>query len=298
MNGKFLPAVISAAAVFMLIQTGCSHDEKPEETTAASTAGTVSETEAYEAELPERIWEEFEEFSWYENGIIEEDIYHPEGFLLDRFYAEYPILSGNDEMCRRITAAMEEFCRDKLESARAQDTAAGYDENGELIEEFADFYRQGAANRLAVNYHIDCDGSDLFGVCFTYFPDYAGAAPVYVYPTAMLFDRRTGDRIDFETLIADKEGFAAAMEHAYGRETDGYHENFVFGYTDGGDYVIGGNPVSERVTLRNGYVGFYFNSGESGAGRSDLGVYFAGLPAEDVLEYLTDGGRELFNTDS
>lgn len=68
MNGKFLPAVISAAAVFMLLQTGCSYDEKPEETTAASTAGTVSETEAYKAELSERIWEEFEEFGWYESG--------------------------------------------------------------------------------------------------------------------------------------------------------------------------------------------------------------------------------------
>ncbi len=291
MNKKFLPAALLVTAALMLLPTGCSHDETPDGTDATS-ATTAAETEA--ARLPERIWEEFEEFGWYESEVIQEDIYHPEGFLLDRFYAEYPALSGNDDVCRKISAELEKFCRDRLENAREQDTAAGYDEKGELIEEFADFHRQGAVNRLAVSYHIDCDDADFFGVCFTYFPDYAGAAPVYVYPTAMVFDRRTGDRIDFETLIADREGFAAAMEYAYGRETDDYHKEFVFGYTDGGGYVIGGNPVSERVTVRNGAVGFYFNSGESGAGRSDLGVYFAGLPAEDVLEYLTDEGRALF----
>lgn len=65
MNGKILQTVLSAAAVFMLFQTGCSHDEKPEETTAFSTEGTVLETVAYESELSERIWEEF---SWYESG--------------------------------------------------------------------------------------------------------------------------------------------------------------------------------------------------------------------------------------
>lgn len=291
MKRKILPAAISVIAAFMLLQTGCSHQEMPDETNVTS-AETAEQTDT--VKLPERIWDEFEEMSWYESGVISEEIYHPEGFLLDTFYAEYPVLSGNDDVCRKISAALEEFCRDTLESARENDTAMGYDENGELIETFADFYRQGAVNNLRISYHIDTDSPNIFSVCFTYFPDYAGAAPVYVYPTAMVFDRRSGERIDFKDLISDKEGFAAAMEYAYGRGTDDYHKDFVFGYTDDGRYVIGGSPVSERVSVRRGSIGFYYNNGESGTGRSDISTYFAGLPAEYVLEYLTDEGRALF----
>lgn len=291
MKRKILPAALSVIAAFMLLPTGCSHEEKPDETTAVS-AETAAETES--VQLPKRIWEEFEEMSLYDSGVISEEIYHPEGFLVSRFYAEYPVLSGNDDVNSKINAAIEEYCRDKLETVREFDTAMGYDENGELNESFADFYGQGAVNNHRMSYHIDTDSSRIFSVCFTYFPDYAGAAPVYVYPTSMVFDMRTGERIDFEALIADKEGFAAAMEYAYGRETDGYHKDFAFGYTDNGGYVIGGNPVSERVAVRNGAIGFYYNNGESGTGRSDFSTYFAGLPAEDVLEYLTDEGRTLF----
>lgn len=293
MNRKILPAAVSVIAALMLLQTGCSHEEMPDETNVTS-AETAAETDT--VQLPERIWDEFEEMSWYDSGVISEEIYHPEGFLLDRFYAEYPVLSGNDDVCRKISAELEKFCRDTLESARENDTAMGYDENGELIEAFADFHRQGAVNDLRISYHIDTDSPNIFSVCFTYFPDYAGAAPVYVYPTAMVFDRRSGERIDFEELISDKEGFAAAMEYAFGQETDDYHKDFVFGYTYDGRYVIGGSPVSERISVRRGSVGFYCNNGECGTGRSDISTYFFGLPAEDVLEYLTDEGRALFET--
>ncbi len=129
MKRKILPAAFSVIAAFMLLQTGCSHEEMPDETSVTS-AETAAETEP--VQLPERIWEEFGEMSWYESGVIQEEIYHPAGFLISTFYAEYPVLSGNDDVCRKISAALEDFCRDTIEADRETDTAMGYAENGAL----------------------------------------------------------------------------------------------------------------------------------------------------------------------
>lgn len=322
---------IAAAAVML---TGCASDELPEETAVTTTTAAV--TEAAENENSEikvtRADELYDVYpvkftykndnwrSTIEYAAEEEEptlLYNDMGMELGTFKAVYPIITDErlDEDIRgNINESIKNYRDGLFESAQNDVNMLGKDKDGNMSEEAKSFYET-ARDEYTLNFEIDTIGKNFLAAYFLYRPQIAAAAPEFVYPVQMVFDLRTGERVNFEKIIADKAGFAKAMERELrsigalslsNLDADGYKAAVENGegfpdwlkidFGDGTEQIFhGGDTLYQRTAVRDGCLGFYCSYYDFGFGSGEDECYFAGIPFDEAEKFLTDEGKEIFS---
>lgn len=242
-----------------------------------------------------------------------DDVYTDDGRHAAEFTAEYPLISGTDEtVCQRINNEIKLFIDGTIDEFRkyTKDTEVVYEptHKWEINMDGVDFAGDG----------YDINGN-ILTVYFAYHTYGAPAAHGSEAPTPMIFDLRTGDRVYFSDLIADSDGLAKTLESwfndylfAYGAVPYGMldAEEYVdilrksndgtssktnseqFGMDSDGIFRVAGNDADERMTVYNGCVGFYLSAYEYGSFAD--GVRRVDIPVNDILPYLGDKGKSLF----
>lgn len=325
---------IIAITFTALMLTGCANDDYSEET-AVTTVTSASETEASVPEYNEvkvtRADELYDVYpvkfsykneNWWsviDTNPIEEEptlLYNDLGMEMGTFKADYPQITDErlDETVReKINAEIKNYRDGLFERAQNSVNKLGKDRDGNMSDEAKMFYET-ARDRYTLTYRIDTVGKNFWAVHFLYSPYHEGAAPEFVYPMQMVFDLRTGERVDFEKIIADREGFAGAMEKVfrsigtlslYDIDADGYRaavedgeglpDWFRVELGDGTAQEFSGEEdLYQRAAVRDGCIGAYYAYYDFGFGGGDEESYFAGIPMSEAEQYLTDEGKELF----
>ena len=239
------------------------------------------------------------------------------GMELGTFKAVYPIITDErlDESARKkINGEIKSYRDGLFESAQNDVNMLGKDNDGNMSEVAKSFYET-ARDEYTLNFEIDTVGKNFLAVYFLYSPYHEGAAPEFVYPVQMVFDLRTGERVNFEKIIADKAGFAKAMERelrsigALSRanlDADGYKAALENGeglpdwlridLGDGTEQIFhGGDNLYQRTAVRDGCLGVYCAYYDFGFGSEEDECYFAGIPFDEAEKFLTDEGKEIFS---
>lgn len=323
---------IAFAAVLAVLLTGCANDEYPEETTVTTVAVTeVSKPEYNEIKVTraDELYDVYPVKFSYKNenwwSVIdtepaEEDptlLYNDLGMEMGTFRADYPQvtdtrLDGN--VREKINSEIKNYRDALFERAQNSVNMLGKDRDGNMSDEAKMFYET-ARDRYTLTYRVDTVGKNFWAVYFLYSPFHEGAAPEFVYPMQMVFDLRTGERVDFEKIIADKEGFSKAVEKVLRSigtlsrgdvDADGYKaaleteeglpDWLSVDLGDGTNRVFTGEEnLYQRAAVRDGCIGVYYAYYDFGfGGNSDDESYFAGIPMSEAERHLTDEGKELF----
>lgn len=327
---KTITAIMAAA----LMLTGCANDDYNEEATV-TTATSASETEISVPEYNEVKVTKADELydvypvkfsykndNWWneiETGIEVEDpilLYNDLGMEMGTFTAAYPRVKDkrlDEEVRDKINAEIKNYRDELFERAQNSVNLLGKDKDGNMSDGALEFYET-ARDDYSLTYRTDAVGKNFWAVYFLYSPYHAGAAPEYVYPMQMVFDLHTGERVDFEKIISDKEGFAEAMERELRSvgalsvssiDADGYKAAVVEGegfpdwlnidLGDGTEQVFTGNDnLYQRTAVRDGCLGVYYAYYDFGFGGGDEESFFAGIPFSEAEKFLTDEGREIF----
>ncbi|MDE7288435.1 MAG: hypothetical protein K2N71_02885 [Oscillospiraceae bacterium] len=324
---------ITAIMVMALMLTGCANDDYNEETTV-TTATSASETEAVVHEYNEVKVTKADELydvypvkfsykndNWWDvidtNPIEEEPIllYNDLGMEMGTFKADYPQVTDerlDREVRKKINEEIKNYRDGLFERAQNDVNLLGKDRDGNMSDEAKMFYET-ARDSYTLTYRVDTVGKNFWAVYFLYSPYHAGAAPEFVYPVQMVFDLRTGERVDFEKIISDKEGFADAMERELRSigilsvssiDADDYKAAVVDGeglpdwlnvdLGDGTEQVFMGDNLYQRTAVRDGCLGVYYTLYDFGFGSGDEESFFAGIPFSEAEKFLTDEGREIF----
>ncbi|MDE6710144.1 MAG: hypothetical protein K2J76_06625, partial [Oscillospiraceae bacterium] len=140
--------------------------------------------------------------------ILQEDIYNSDGFLIVKFYAEYPVISGYDEaVCIRINDEIRVciYCALEDEKEWAEEYKVIDGEENFIYKEYGLFcdVKINMEGTYFDGFGYDINGN-IFTVYFAYNSYSAGAAHGSENPVPMMFDLRTGDKIIFSELIGDK----------------------------------------------------------------------------------------------
>lgn len=322
---------IAAAAVML---TGCASDELPEETAVTTTTAAVTEVfenknseikvtradELYDIYPVKFTYKNDNWWSSIEYAAEEEEptlLYNDLGMEMGTFKAVYPITTDErlDESVReKINGEIKSYRDGLFESAQNDVNMLGKDKDGNMSEEAKSFYET-ARDVYTLEFEIDTVGKNFLAVYFLYRPQIAASAPEFVYPVQMVFDLRTGERVNFEEIVADKQGFAKAMERelrsigALSRanlDADGYKAAVENGegfpdwlridLGDGTEQIFhGGDNLYQRTAVRDGCLGVYCAYYDFGFGSGDDECYFAGIPFDEAEKFLTDEGKEIFS---
>lgn len=326
---------IAFAAVLAVLLTGCANDDYNEETTV-TTVTSASETEISVPEYNEikvtRADELYDVYpvkfsykneNWWsviETSPTEEDptlLYNDIGMEMGTFKADYPQVTDKrlDENVReKINSEIKNYRDVLFERAQNSVNMLGKDKDGNMSNEAKMFYET-ARDRYTLTYRVDTVGKNFLAVHFLYSPYHEGAAPEFVYPMQMVFDLRTGERVDFEKIIADKAGFAKTMERelrsigalsvssidaddykAALEDETGLPDWLSVDLGDGTEQVFTGKEnLYQRTAVRDGCIGVYYAYYDFGfGGNRDDESYFAGIPMSEAEQYLTDEGKEIF----
>lgn len=240
-------------------------------------------------------------------------------FVVYKFSAAYPVFSGgNEAVMQKINGYIKNYV-DEIYNELERETAKT-DTSEYAVDDFpysmcGFIYERAFDGGYGETVLCDVNGNLLS----VYFEDYeygAGAMHGYETPMPMVFDLRTGERVDFNKIIADADGLSEVLSKAlydhlylYGnwRDTaDKYAEynekrkkdNFMsgeyleFGTDKDGDYVAACNKANGRMTVRDGCLSFYLAGYEYGSYAD--GIRRVNVPIKDVLPYLTKEAQELF----
>lgn len=324
---------ITAIMVTALMLTGCANDDYNEETTV-TTATSASETEAVAPEYNEikvtkadelydvypvkfsykndNWWSEIKTEPIEEKPVL---LYNDLGMELGTFKADYPQVADerlDREVVEKINGAIKNYRDGLFERAQNDVNLLGKDKDGNMSDEAKKFYET-ARDSYTLSYRVDTVGKNFWAVYFLYSPYHAGAAPEFVYPMQMVFDLHTGELVDFEKIISDKEGFAEAMEKELRSigilsvssiDADGYKAamdgeglpdwlNVDLG--DGTKQVFTREDnLYQRTAVCDGCLGVYYTLYDFGFGGGDEESFFAGIPFSEAEKFLTDEGREIF----
>lgn len=326
-------AFAAVLAVLEVLLTGCANDEYSEETTV-TTVTSASETEASAPEYNEvkvtRADELYDVYpvkfsykneNWWsviDTSPVEEEptlLYNDLGMEMGAFRADYPQVTDKrlEEVREKINSEIKNYRDGLFERAQDDVNLHGKDGDGNMSDEAKMFYET-ARDSYTLTYRVDTVGKNFWAVHFLYSPYHEGAAPEFVYPMQMVFDLRTGERVDFEKIVADKEGFAAAVENAVRSvgvltcsdiDADGYKAAMEteeglpdWLSVDLGDGTrpafSGGENLYQRAAVRDGCIGVYYAYYDFGFGGGDDESYFAGVPFSEAEKFLTDEGKEIF----
>ncbi len=255
---------------------------------------------------------------------IEEDLCNADGYCIVRFEANYPVFSSEsvdsavlDKINQQVKAYIDEAYED--ERTYAEEYVA-HEEN-----EFTEFPYTlcGFIHERQLKYDIgysECVGFDVSGnILSVNFVDYyygAGAMHGIEAPVPMMFDLRTGEQIKLSEMIDDKAAFAekyrksikdtmflSRMSYSDKMTMDEYPEfakgmsstdaeYTEFGIDENGELIIGFRETDTRLTVKNGCVGFYIAPYEYGTYAD--GIRLAEVPIDDLLPYMNDEGKALF----
>lgn len=256
-----------------------------------------------------------------------EDSVTKDGYTMSECSAYYPVFSTDNSVfgeaaVQKINNNIKEFINDIIEEERK----AGEEYNSpEVNEDGEALYYYGAYMQRSVTaggyneYSNDC--YDINGnILSVYFEDFAysaGAAHGYETPVSLVFDLRTGERVDFNEIVEDKAGFATAVHRAIymylnrNSVTD-FEKYFQQNWIDSGEelgeqYVqseedrmdfyngrvfLDYNDADSRLISENGCVGYYLAPYEYGCYAD--GIRLIEIPASDIMQYLNEKGRSLF----
>ncbi len=317
-------------------------------TTAEATAATavttgaesVSETEAEEtapkAELPvvipsDEVYEIYPVTLTYpeeektdismEKVCIDEDFYNKNGVLCCAFAAEYPVFSGGDKAAMdkinaEIKAYIDGIAEGERQAAEKDPIAADDDfvkdflpTYGAILTYDVYFEHEGEYFENAGGYSV-C--GNLLAVDFVEYGYSAGAVHGLEEPVSMLFDLRTGEKVNLNEHISDIKGFARRVEletgaymylHGVGRSRiykdsefdDSVNEDniensveYICTSTESGEEYLS----ESRITVSRGCIGRYLAPYEDGCYAD--GIRLIEVPIDDILPYLDEEGRELF----
>lgn len=235
--------------------------------------------------------------------ILQEDICNPEGLLISKFYAEYPVILGYDEaVCQKINGEIYGYICGVLE------------EEKELAEEYSAKVRDieySRENGLPAERIVNVDGTDFDGfgydingnVFSVYFADsYWGMFNLHgsENPVPMMFDLRTGDKIVFSELVGDKDKMQEAFAKTE-RRGELLHGTIPFGERDADEmqdiFALGLREddvlfKDDRIIAVDGCIGFILAPYEGGSFAD--GVRLWRLPASEFIPYMNDKGKALF----
>lgn len=325
-----------AALLFAIsvIMSGCTADipEETEVMPSVTEAGSSDTEEFPKVFSAEELYEVYPVKIVYDGDtaekisvetVSEEPIllYNDLGMEMGTFKASYPQITDERygaEVREKINAEIKKYRDERFESAQNSVNLRGKDKDGNMSDGALEFYET-ARDKFTIAFRGDSVGENFFCVYFLYSPDVAAAAPTYVYPAPMVFDTRTGERVYFEDIAADKEGLVNAINEAAkqaaltgdggaGFPADKYAETianfdeyfnydfFEIGYDkDGKRRLVSEDMLTERFAVHDGCIGFYYTYHDFGANAgSDMEGNFAGLPIDEGLQYLTDEGKEIF----
>lgn len=250
--------------------------------------------------------------------VLQEDIYNSDGLLMVKFYAEYPVISGYDEaVCKRINDEIHGYIYGILE--KEKEWAEEYDADD--LSENAVYKEYGFFSERKINIDgtfYDGDGCDINGSIFTvYFAANGGFAGLiyHEYPAVLLFDLRSGERIYFSDLVEDKDGVSNVLYGALwdfrfncggipcGRlDADQYinienmkNREFVsdgFGIDEDGNLLVVYENADDRMTIFDGCVCFYLRRADYGD--FAIGIERVDIPAKEIVPYLNEKGKSLF----
>ncbi len=253
-----------------------------------------------------------------EKAYIYEDFYNKNGILYCDFEAEYPVFSGGDKtVMGKINSEIKTYIdgiADMERQAADKNNASGDDE---VICDLINMYD--ALETYSVYFanedvFFESFGSwnvcgNLLAVNFVEYVYGAGAAHGLVEPVSMLFDLRTGEKVNLNDYISDIRGFARQVEwktesHIYlngigisetyefdervNEEIIGSSVNSILESTEKGEEYLS----ESRITAGRGCIGIYLAPYERGCFAD--GIRLIGVPIDDIADFLDDEGRELF----
>jgi len=299
-------------------------------TTTATTAETTVTTENPREKMPvvipgDEVYEIYPVTLIYpeeeqtdmsmEKAYIDEDFYNKNGVLSCAYSAEYPIFSGGDKAAMdKINAEIKAYIYGIAEEHRQEaekDPIAADDDfvkdylptYGAILTFDVYFEHEGEYFENAGGYNV-C--GNLLAVDFVEYGYSAGAAHGYETPVSMLFDLRTGERVDLNNHIKDMGKFKHRVDNAIYNYTylNGVGVYRDYKRDDFEEYVkerldwksyhpndTDGLPI-DRITAGRGCIGEYLAPYEYGCYAD--GIRLIEVPIDDILPYLDEEGRELF----
>ncbi len=334
--------VTAASAVPETAEATSETTETVSETTAAvTTTATTTETTTVTTENPrekmpvvipsDEVYEIYPVTLTYpeeektdismEKAYAEEDIYNKNGVPYCAFAAEYPVFSGGDKAAMdkinaEIKAYIDGIAEGERQAAEKDPIAADDDfvkdflpTYGAILTYDVYFEHEGEYFENAGGYSV-C--GNLLAVDFVEYGYSAGAVHGLEEPVSMLFDLRTGEKVNLNEHISDIKGFARRVEletgaymylHGVGRSRiykdsefdDSVNEDniensveYICTSTESGEEYLS----ESRITVSRGCIGRYLAPYEDGCYAD--GIRLIEVPIDDILPYLDEEGRELF----
>ncbi|MDE6710114.1 MAG: DUF4163 domain-containing protein, partial [Oscillospiraceae bacterium] len=256
--------------------------------------------------------------------------FEKDGAAVNVFSAVYPVFSGGDEAAvRKINEYIKNYV-DEIYNELKQEAENYVFEDGFSIDEFpyslcGFLYERSFTAGDYHEYRDDWDYEVNGNILSVYFEDYeygAGAAHGYETPMPMVFDLRSGERVDFNKIIVDADGLSEALSkalfdyrYAYtytnsayrsddadkyaeyngNRISNGFRdEKFIeFGTDEEGNYIVVYCPANDRIIIKDGCLSFYLSPYQYGSYAD--GIRRVDLPINDILPYLNEAGKSLFD---
>lgn len=237
-----------------------------------------------------------------------QESFEKDGVVVNIFSAAYPVFSGGDAL---VTEKINGYIKNYVDRIYGELKKAAenyvfderFDVDGFPYNMCGFIYERkitaGDYSEYSDNWQYDVNGNILS----VYFEDHeygAGAMHGYETPVAFTFDLRTGENVDIDGIIADRDGFGTVMSNAlklYLSQKSEY-ENFEDIFLNGNDdWIKTGEELLEmvksRMTFKNGCVGYYLEPYEYGSYAE--WIRLIEVPAKDIFPYLNDYGKGLFD---
>lgn len=331
-------AMFAAASAAVSQRAAAESTTKAVEETSAETKTEMAEKEVYEIKgtpadevydvYPVKlIYPEKQSYGITAEEAEAEDSVTKDGYTMSECSAYYPVFSTDNSVfgeaaVQKINDSITEYINGIIKEERKfgeEHNSPKVNENGEAMYYYGAYIQRTVTAGGYWEYSDDC--YDINGnILSVYFIDYsysAGAAHGYETPVSLVFDLRTGERVDFNDIIEDKAGFATAVHRAiymylnrnsvtdfekYFQQNwiesgEELAEQYVQSEEDRMDFYNGRvfldyNDADSRLISENGCVGYYLAPYEYGSYAD--GIRLVEIPAGDIMQYLNDKGRSLF----
>lgn len=254
---------------------------------------------------------------------IREGLCNADGYQIVGFEANYPVFSSesiDSVVFDKINSDIKAYIDEAYEYERAfAEEYTAYTEN-----EFNEwpYTMCGFVHERQLKYDIgysECVGYDVCGnILSVNFVDYhygAGAAHGIEVPVPMMFDLRSGEQVKLSEMVNDNIAFSEmvmvsildvmfktrlnrgnyyVMADYNDFITDAMNYDSVkeYGVDENGELIIGYCKADTRLTVKNGCVGFYIAPYEYGSYAD--GIRLAEVPVDELLPYMNDEGKALF----
>ena len=297
--------IVSAAAVAAVSQRAETKSTSAVTTSVTSETVIFCDEEVFDetsAEVSDTAENERSEFvkKAEENPAInvdiitdERDIYNLSETPVGYFSADYPEISGADEaVCKKINEAVKAYVDGVLQELQEYVYNFGNVDDRTLGNMYSFWINDlGRKEIRSIGCEINCNYGNLLSIYFRAFT-YNIVVPIqFSEPYTMVFDLLTGELVNFDKIIADREGFDSVFEKAlaeYGRYMEYNGESYFMDMDNEYDYML-----FDKITVKNDCLGMYLVT----PSMFDLGnvkIYEVLVPINDIAQYLTTEGRELF----